>query len=1172
MASSNVDNQNVDMNAVRDNHGSGAGQVPASAMAPSGPALLATSGALAATAAGAADGADQSLELSSDDSPNATGAKMRMLVARPTHTPRTSPSPGRRAGSVKSKTGTATRGRSGLRTARNLSRGPGGIPNPLTMREIRDQDQPMVTEHVLAPSGRAYGESDVETRLSSLEKQRDLDHTYLNGIAKHLQALIQAQEFQQNKLGEHEKGLMEFAKLNVEMRKGYANLRDETERRFKGIEATIPEIITASLEERVAKVLQGVMDKTETAFETLKGQVAEAFGSLAEIQGQRPRDGQIIQGAFQQANRDLEQVKDFVRVSLANTSTTTVPSTDPNAVPFTQTMFNEIKETIHKVRELEKLGGVVDLMNIRAEVIGKNSEQLVGTVTAHGERIRMLEASTGNTGGNGGHQCGTCGPAGGGLGLQGCGGGPPPAPGLNTSQGLFPGSSGDGDPLGLMKGIIGGNGQCHCKHVEDLIKRVSTLEQAGGRAGARGFVPGTGSYGTGPGNGDDPLQANDAWRRPRDGDPVPRDPRGRRILPLDLPEPLGAAGYKEKALFDEKLTTQAEYRYDGAKDGAAWKSKVERHFISRAPVLKNLLAWAEEEELEAISVDKLQQAAGIKFDGEQCMIVNAAIWGFLSAATSGTAEIIFEGAQTLNGFDAWRRLARSIEKGKSVRLEQLRREVKLLYLKKIPSLDRVEEGIASFENKIREYTSLGGTAQSNDEMKQDLLNILPGDLSSQLLWRASDDGPYSSFRDHILNMTNKILMNDKGGKGRIGAVDAEKTEPYGVEGNDDQEFFNMSGISNFDDLVLAVNKFNNRRRAGQRPQPGPRGQGATPPAGDRGPRQCPNCNGTHAERKCPKAAIPVADRTCWTCGKKNHTSRDCPDKGKALRAIVDDKSATTMNWIGIVDHEGFRQPHPRRTVHRPTPRQTTLGDFLSKNMFSDISTLEDVEGSAYDEEARVAPSMPDAPIPSEVAPRAGSVPVPRLAGRLRPEGRESTNKTKTATATFSTLSAEHHLGMLYEEEEDVLAAMAQQVKIKVAMDSGAVANVIHPRELPEDAEPEPNETGKHFSGAGGGRITKYGFCKTVLESEGGEKVGCNWSLADVTRPLHAVSQVTGPADEPGRQDVLFTNRRCVVVPPGIVDKIMKEHNIKPVLEYQREGNLYLAEMAMSSFRRQGQDA
>ena len=42
--------------------------------------------------------------------------------------------------------------------------------------------------------------------------------------------------------------------------------------------------------------------------------------------------------------------------------------------------------------------------------------------------------------------------------------------------------------------------------------------------------------------------------------------------------------------------------------------------------------------------------------------------------------------------------------------------------------------------------------------------------------------------------------------------------------------------------------------------------------------------------------------------------------------------------------------------------------------------------------------------------------------------------------------------------------------------------------------------------------------------------------------------------------MLFTNKRCDVIPAGVVERIMKEYRIKPVLEYQREGNLYLAEL------------
>ena len=74
-------------------------------------------------------------------------------------------------------------------------------------------------------------------------------------------------------------------------------------------------------------------------------------------------------------------------------------------------------------------------------------------------------------------------------------------------------------------------------------------------------------------------------------------------------------------------------------------------------------------------------------------------------------------------------------------------------------------------------------------------------------------------------------------------------------------------------------------------------------------------------------------------------------------------------------------------------------------------------------------------------------------------------------------------------------------------------------------------------------------------------------MADVSRPLHSVAKVTGPKGGPGKQDVLFDNDNCFVVAPGTVKKIMK--HIQAVAEYEREGNLYVADMVLSSFGRQG---
>ena len=44
---------------------------------------------------------------------------------------------------------------------------------------------------------------------------------------------------------------------------------------------------------------------------------------------------------------------------------------------------------------------------------------------------------------------------------------------------------------------------------------------------------------------------------------------------------------------------------------------------------------------------------------------------------------------------------------------------------------------------------------------------------------------------------------------------------------------------------------------------------------------------------------------------------------------------------------------------------------------------------------------------------------------------------------------------------------------------------------------------------------------------------------------------------------MFDNKRCVIVPPGIVGHILK--HIRPIAEYARDGKLYLSTMTVSDF-------
>ena len=154
-----------------------------------------------------------------------------------------------------------------------------------------------------------------------------------------------------------------------------------------------------------------------------------------------------------------------------------------------------------------------------------------------------------------------------------------------------------------------------------------------------------------------------------------------------------------------------------------------------------------------------------------------------------------------------------------------------------------------------------------------------------------------------------------------------------------------------------------------------------------------------------------------------------------------------------------------------------------------------------------------------------------------------------------------------EPPTEVCAVEPDVVKTKVAIDSAACEHVVHPKELPQDADWEPNETNKHFVGANESHIERYGSCKTIMSSKHG-KTGCKWQMAEVSRALHSVGVTAGPKGGPGKQDLLFNNDKCYVVAPGVVNAMMK--HLKPVAEYDREGNLYVAEVSLSSFTRQGE--
>ena len=153
------------------------------------------------------------------------------------------------------------------------------------------------------------------------------------------------------------------------------------------------------------------------------------------------------------------------------------------------------------------------------------------------------------------------------------------------------------------------------------------------------------------------------------------------------------------------------------------------------------------------------------------------------------------------------------------------------------------------------------------------------------------------------------------------------------------------------------------------------------------------------------------------------------------------------------------------------------------------------------------------------------------------------------------------------DDEHALMAVNTEIDIEVALDSGSVVHVANPDHLPANAEVVPNTFGRHFNGANASNIENYGTCFTSLQDKKTRAlVACDWSVAEVVRPLNAVCKITGTVEAP-KHDVFFTAGRAVAVLHGHVETLLR--NVKFLMQYDRQGDLFVAKLTMFGSTRQG---
>ncbi len=665
--------------------------------------------------------------------------------------------------------------------------------------------------------------------------------------------------------------------------------------------------------------------------------------------------------------------------------------------------------------------------------------------------------------------------------------------------------------------------------------------------------------------------------------------------------PWGGAGRQHDAggiwnlekVFDDKVAQSQDSIFDGGNGGEKWRIKVRGYWISKLPALLEVIQWVERQDTKSISKTSLE-AERMKgnwkgvLDAGTLDRVNGLVWGFLNLCLKGEAHKTFQLADTLNGFEGWRLIVALIHRGRENRQAELRKLVR--NPPAINKLEDVESGITAYDNLIREYIACDGTAPTPTEKKTDLLDMLPLEIRENLLWRATDPNKsYEEFRDHIKGKANHVLYHRGKSRSQVNAVEHPMETPEQV---------NVNGDDDLENLIAVIQKKINLRRgangqfSGNFGGPG-RAGGATL---TELVRRCVNCGSKeHLAAKCPKPAVDSSERPCYKCGKPGHLARQCTKGGgggggNRPRVHMVDEEPVDFGGM-VVEPPPTADPAWQRTKSRMRPREVTLNDFIApvQNSFAvlngDMAVTSDVEvrggmvlpaDELPSETSRPVSTGPEVPAPKCQTDLADKMKLflskNQLKGNKKKRGKQASRMVRVAEDEEFNALCEEFTSMLeldvpdechddrtiapvyLQDDDEIFNTETEEKEIDVAVDSGCVAHCVCPEDLPRGAEVKPPPPGtKPFVGAGGDHIKRHGKVLVQTQQEGFGPVNQVVQVADVTRPLHALSQIADTDKE-----ILFTKREAIVVPDGALSKFLKF--CKQLAKYRRQGGLYVGKM------------
>ena len=87
--------------------------------------------------------------------------------------------------------------------------------------------------------------------------------------------------------------------------------------------------------------------------------------------------------------------------------------------------------------------------------------------------------------------------------------------------------------------------------------------------------------------------------------------------------------------------------------------------------------------------------------------------------------------------------------------------------------------------------------------------------------------------------------------------------------------------------------------------------------------------------------MPISNRKCWYCKKKEHTRSACPERkkvGAALKSVEpgEEPAPSLAKVVFVVDRNGFTKVGNRR---KPIKTKLALGDYLTKDFLRGLNAV-----------------------------------------------------------------------------------------------------------------------------------------------------------------------------------------------------------------------------------------